>query len=217
MKILSLSDEVDPLIYSPRVKILFGGVDLVIGCGDLPSSYLDYVVGHLDKPFFYVEGNHVPQLPDGQAESGQSVHGGYDLHGKVVRHRGILLAGVAGSLDYNRGPYQYSQSGMWLNTARLLPRLLFYRGVYRQRLDLFITHAPPLGIHDQPDLPHRGINAFLWLDRVFKPRLHLHGHIHYYRPDTVIETQLGPTLILNTYRYKMTEIDLPGWRGSRGG
>ncbi len=212
IKVLSLSDEVDALIYSPRVGVLFNDVDLVIGCGDLPSEYLDYVVCHVNKPLYYVEGNHVRIDNQGKALEGSLVHGGLDLHRKVKRplvsKKPVLLAGVAGSLEYHSGPYHFSQNAMWLHTFRLLPGLLYNRILYGRYLDLFVTHAPPWGIHDQLDLPHRGIKAFRWFDQVFQPRFHIHGHIHYYHPSTIIETQFGKTTILNTYRYQKIEFDL---------
>ena len=44
MKILALSDEVVPWIYSPTLRERCGDVGLIVGCGDLPYYYLEYVV-----------------------------------------------------------------------------------------------------------------------------------------------------------------------------
>jgi Icc-related predicted phosphoesterase len=57
------------------------------------------------------------------------------------------------------------------------------------------------------DLPHHGVKAFNWLNRVFKPMYHLHGHVHIYRSDTIIETQLDNTRVMNTYGYKEITLD----------
>jgi Icc-related predicted phosphoesterase len=206
MLVLGLSDEIDPLIYSPRLRILFSQVDLVIGCGDLPTHYLDFVVCQLDKPLYFVEGNHVSLDEEGNYHPGQEMHGGFDLHCRLARCNHYLLAGVAGSLRYSHGPFQYTQAEMWLNVIRLFPGLLRNKIFFGRSLDLFISHAPPWGIHDQPDLTHRGIKAFRWFDQVFQPLIHLHGHIHYYRPDTVIETLFGKTRVINTYRFKKIEL-----------
>jgi Icc-related predicted phosphoesterase len=78
----------------------------------------------------------------------------------------------------------------------------------KRYLDIFISHAPPWGIHDQPDLPHQGIKAFRWLIETFQPRYHFHGHIHVYRKDQQTATQLGRTTVLNTYGYLETQVDL---------
>jgi len=206
LRILSLSDEVVPLIYSPRVGVLYGNADILISCGDLPYHYLDYVSSHILAPFYFVQGNHVPMDGTNSVQSPITGHGGVDLHLHTIERNKVLLAGIGGSLQYSKGTFQFTQYQMWLNVYRLVPRLLLNKLRYRKYLDIFVSHAPPLGIHDQPDLPHRGIAAFLWFDRVFQPRLHLHGHIHYYHPDTVIETMLGQTRIINTYRYQLTEI-----------
>jgi len=125
-----------------------------------------------------------------------------DMHAKVHNHSGLLLAGIAGSLRYSGGEYQYTQAQMWLYAFRLVPRLLLNRLLYGRYLDVFITHSPPAGIHDQPDLPHRGIASFLWIDKVFNPRLHLHGHIHTYRPDTITETIVDRTRVINIFPYR---------------
>jgi hypothetical protein len=57
------------------------------------------------------------------------------------------------------------------------------------------------------DLPHQGIDAFRWLIQVFKPAYFFHGHIHVYRPDTVTETFVEETRVINTYGFRMTEVD----------
>jgi hypothetical protein len=59
------------------------------------------------------------------------------------------------------------------------------------------------------DLPHRGIKAFNWLDRVFKPVYHFHGHTHIYRNDTQTITRYFDTTVINTYGYKESIITIP--------
>ncbi len=80
---------------------------------------------------------------------------------------------------------------------------------FRSLPDIFITHAPPWGIHDRDDRPHRGIKAFNWLIKTFKPTYHIHGHIHVYQPWIVTETQLGNTLVLNTYGFRRVIFPIP--------
>jgi Icc-related predicted phosphoesterase len=62
-------------------------------------------------------------------------------------------------------------------------------------------------IHDQADYAHQGIRAFRWLDEVFQPAYHLHGHIHLYGRDQRQVSGLGYTQVVNCYGYK--EICLP--------
>jgi Icc-related predicted phosphoesterase len=51
-------------------------------------------------------------------------------------------------------------------------------------------------------LPHTGFKVFLSFLRLFKPRYHLHGHIHIYRQDEVTQTQFEETTIVNVYPYR---------------
>jgi hypothetical protein len=113
----------------------------------------------------------------------------------------LLLAGIEGSNRYNFGEHQYTQVEMWAFAFSLAPALMVNKIRYGRYLDILITHAPPWKIHDMDDLPHHGIKAFNWLIKVFTPLYHLHGHTHVYRPDTIIETQVGATCVINTYGY----------------
>ena len=70
----------------------------------------------------------------------------------------------------------------------------------------FVTHAPATGLHDKDDYAHRGVNAFRWLIDTFRPRYHLHGHVHRYNPLAPHETQYKQTKIINVYGYR--EINL---------
>ena len=208
MKILSLSDKIVSFIYSTQARARFGKVDLVLGCGDLAYSYLEYVMTVLHAPLFYVRGNHDKKIEYGAAGERHGPHGGTDLHVQVCNHNGLLLAGVQGCLRYREGKFQYSQGEMWNLVLRLVPGLVFNRLRYGRYLDIFVTHAPPAGIHDQPDLPHQGIEAFLWLVKIFQPAYHFHGHVHVYHPDEVTETRVGRTRVINTYGYRETEIEI---------
>ncbi|HBX67994.1 MAG TPA: hypothetical protein DEH25_01010 [Chloroflexi bacterium] len=207
MKILSISDTVIPTIYSPLVFEKFSDVDCVIGCGDLPYYYQEYIISSLNVPLFFVHGNHDSAVETSDHGECTYPHGGTNLHRRVFRYEGLLIAGVQGSIRYNNnGKYQYTQFQMWQSVLKLVPGLLWNRLFYGRYLDVFVTHAPPWGIHDGPDYPHIGIQAFRWLLKTFKPRFHLHGHIHVYRPDVIVETQFGATKVVNTYGYKVTEL-----------
>ena len=208
MKILSFSDIVSNPLYSPAIKYKFADVDFLLDCGDTPYYYLEFVLTALNKPAFFVRGNHSKVMEYEGVSPRAFPHGAFDLHRKVINHHGLLLAGVEGSLRYHPGPFQYTQTEMWSNVLWLIPGLLRNKIASGRYLDIFVTHAPPLGIHDQPDLPHQGIKAFRWFIKVFEPSYHFHGHIHTYRPDTVTASQVGKTRVINTYGYRVTEIYL---------
>jgi len=208
MKLLSVSDKELPQIYGPHIKSRFEDIDLVFGCGDLSYYYLEYIISMLDVPLYYVRGNHANLVEDGVAGPRKEPWGAVDVHRQVLQEpkTGLLIAGIEGSLRYNLGRYQYSQIQMWYMVLHLVPKLLWNKVKYGRYLDVFISHAPPWGIHDQSDPAHQGVKAFIWLIKTFQPALHLHGHIHVYTPNTVTETRIGKTLVLNTYGYRMLSI-----------
>lgn len=207
MKALVVSDVVAPLIYSPQIRQRFSHVGLVISCGDLPYYYQEYIVSLLDVPLYYVRGNHDKIIEYGSGTTRSAPGGGIDLHRKVFNDRGLLIAGVEGCLRYRDGPFQYSQQQMWRHVLALTPKLMRNKLAYGRYLDIFVTHAPPLGIHDQEDLTHRGIEAFRWFIQAFKPAIHLHGHIHVIMPNTITVTQVGLTHVINGYGFREIDLD----------
>jgi Icc-related predicted phosphoesterase len=209
VKLLSVSDVKYHLIQSPEVRERFPDTDFVIGCGDLPYYYLEYISETLRVPLFYVRGNHNHLEEYHLAGSRRSPRGCIDLHRRVSAWNGILMAGVEGSLQYNnRGYFQYTQSEMWWNVFSLIPGLIMNRILHGRYLDIFVSHAPPWDIHDKKDRTHQGIKAFRWVLRVFKPRYHFHGHIHVYQDSTQTETQFQNSLVVNTYGFKETKLKL---------
>lgn len=208
MRVMAVSDRVLDKLYSSQTRKLFSDVDLLVGCGDLPFYYLDFLTSALDAPLVYVRGNHDagPQYAsDGKVWS--DVRGGVDIHGKVVARKGFILAGLQGSMRYKaHAEYMYSESEMRMAVAQMVPRLLWNRQRFGRALDILVTHSPPYGIHDRSDLPHTGFKVFLSFLRMFKPRYHLHGHVHIYRQDEVVTTAYGDTTIMNVYPYKMFDV-----------
>ncbi|MBX7253888.1 MAG: metallophosphoesterase [Candidatus Promineofilum sp.] len=208
MKILAVSDRVLDKLYTGQTRQTYADVDLLIGCGDLPFYYLDFLTSAIDAPLVYVRGNHDegPQLAaDGSVWRG--VRGGVDIHGKVVTRKGLILAGLQGSMRYKAyADYMYSETEMRRVVAQLVPRLLWNRQRLGRALDILVTHSPAYGIHDRPDLPHTGFKVFLTFLRLFRPRYHLHGHIHIYRQDEVRETRFEDTTSINVYPYRVLEI-----------
>lgn len=208
MKILAVSDIELSFIYSLQLSQRFKHADLLFSCGDLPYFYLEFMVSMLDRPLYYVRGNHAHEKEYTVAGVRREPQGAVDLHRKVLcTETGLLLAGIEGCNRYNKGPYQYTQSEMWQMVFELAPRLLANRIRYGRFLDIFVSHAPPWQIHDQEDWPHQGIKAFRWLIRVFQPRYHLHGHIHLYHNNAVRETQVGQTTVMNCFGYREFEAN----------
>lgn len=207
MKILAVSDEVSESLYSANIRQRFGGVDIVIGCGDLPYYYLEYIVTMLQTPLYYVPGNHDPLYRPHVLSS--LAAGCENIDGRVVAYRGLTLAGLGGSIRYKPlGDNQYTQGEMNRRMRRLALRLSWLKWVQRRKLDIFVAHSPPFGIHDDTDQAHRGFRAFVTLIRLFRPRYFLHGHTLVYKPNVVPPfTRVGETLVINVYPYRLIEVE----------
>ncbi len=214
MKILCVSDQIDPLIYSINAKTRYKDVDFVISAGDLPMEYLEFIVSTLNKPLFFVFGNHnleaLPYYHRKKSKTSVS-HTEYNSTylGFTTRKEGsVLLAGVSGCLKYNNEESQYSERQMKWKLIRLIPRLLYNKLRYGRYLDIFVAHAAPFGIHDKDDLCHTGFKCFLWFIKTFKPRYFLHGHIHLYDLQSPRVTDYDKTTIINVYSNYLLEADL---------
>jgi uncharacterized protein len=207
VNILSLSDVQVGFIYSPQVSVRFPDINLVFGCGDIPNYYLDFAASSLNASLYYVLGNHQFSQTEKDLELHSKPLGGVNVHRKIVLDHGLLIGGIEGCLRYNKGSYQYTQAQMWGHVFSLLPTLLKNRLIFGRYLDIFLSHAPPWGIHDREDLPHQGIKAFSWLLRTFKPLYHFHGHIHAYRPDVVLKSRFFETNVINSYGFAKVELE----------
>jgi Icc-related predicted phosphoesterase len=206
MKILAISDQVEERLYSPTVKIFFNDVDLLIGCGDLPYEYLEYLLCVLNVPLVYVPGNHDPVYAENNPRS--RVEGGSNIDLKSMRIKGLLVAGLGGSIRYRPdGVNQYSQNEMYLRSLLLFFPLLWNRIRFGRAADILVTHSPPAGIHDDNDRAHSGLRAINMLMTLFKPRYLLHGHTYFYRRNLVIpSTQVGETTVINIFPYHVIEL-----------
>jgi hypothetical protein len=210
VRILAVSDEVDQRIYSTSLHQRMKDVDLVIGCGDVPASYLEFLVDSLNRPVYYVLGNHaeevtrlgergVPKLPEGCI----------DLGGKVMRDPtfGIIMAGLPGSPRYSEHePVQYTEFQMSLMMFKMLPRLLWNRIRYGRALDLLVTHSPPRDVNDREDFAHRGFIAMRKFLARFAPEYQLHGHIHLYDRTIPNTVQFHHTEVINVYPYQRLNL-----------
>ena len=52
MKILAISDAVEPVLYGGNLARYASGVKAVVSCGDLPFEYLEYVVTFSGAPLY---------------------------------------------------------------------------------------------------------------------------------------------------------------------
>ena len=202
MKILCISDQIDPLVYSNSIKTRYADVDFILSAGDLPLDYLDFIVSNLNKPLFFVFGNHhVKKLTDNNYQDCGCIHVG----SKVQREDGLIVAGLGGSMRYNSGENQFTEFQMYLEAFKLIPRLLYHRLFHRRFLDILLTHAPPKNIHDKPDKCHWGFKTFLWFMKTFKPKYLVHGHIHLYDLSDTRRTRWMGTEVINAFSHYVIE------------
>jgi Icc-related predicted phosphoesterase len=220
MKILCVSDQIDPLVYSASIRERFSDIDVILSAGDLPMDYLEFIVSSLNKPLYFVFGNHNLKEyayyteKSGFAslanEEGHHSSGGIHIGFKVKREENLLIAGLGGSIMYNKGENQYTDFQMRMRIIKLIPRLVLNR-IFRGRyLDILLTHASPKGIHDKEDPCHRGFGSFLWFMRVFKPKYLIHGHIHLYDLSAVRTTQYQDTMVINAYSHFIIDTEEDG-------
>jgi uncharacterized protein len=201
VKILCISDRVEPILHGPSLSPYAKGVEAVISCGDLPFDYLEYVITFLGAPVYYVLGNHDP-APDGP----ERPEGCTPLDGRVVDAGGIVLAGLSGSRLYSGGPNQYTERQMrrraWALSARILSRDLIGGPVPQ----IFVTHSAPFGIGDGEDPAHVGFESFLGLIDRHEPSLWLHGHVHLYGPQVQRVASRRNTKVINVFGHRILEV-----------
>jgi len=210
MRLLALADQEVDGLYSPNLLQHAPNVDCVLSAGDLPFGYLDYILTILNRPLYYVHGNHTQKRAlHGSDELSEEIEGATNLHMRTVNYRGLLLAGLEGCRRYRNAEHQYSEAQMGRRAMHLALRLQRNRMRYGRALDILVTHAPPAGIHDGDDHAHRGFQAYLALMRWFRPRYLVHGHTHIHRHDQPRRTRYQDTTVLNAYGYQLITLDLP--------
>jgi len=197
MKILTVSDCVEPELYDRFDPGRFPGVDLILSCGDLPPEYISFLVNVFNVPLYYVLGNHDIRY------NSKPPGGCIDLHAKLIQFQGISILGLEGSIWYNGGPYQYTEGQMRKTIRSLRARIRRQGGV-----DIIISHAPPRHIHDAEDQCHKGFKSFKWLIDHYSPGYFIHGHIHFNFTDPSERiTIVNKTKVINSYGYYLFEIE----------
>jgi uncharacterized protein len=216
MRILCISDQVDPLVYSPRMRERFKDVGFVLSAGDLPSEYLGFITSMLNRDLVYITGNHdideleahgMSRWNEDRIHATNSDTGAVDAGFRIKIIEGLIILGLPGSMKYNKGSNQYSEFSMTFRIALLTPRLLLNRLFLGRAVDIVLTHASPRGIHDRDDICHRGFKCFLWLMRVFKPKWLVHGHIHLYDLGDVRASAYCETTVINAFGHWILDTE----------
>lgn len=209
MRILAVADRLSKRLEGPSAPTNYGAFDLILSAGDLPYSYLSYLVDMFGTTSLFVAGNHDQALS--YDEFGAPVVGpaGWTYVGeRVVDVKGFLVAGFSGSINYNPGkPFHYSQREVWMQVLAVAPRLWLAERRRRRPLDCLLTHSPAEGLGDGPDFAHQGFRAYHWLINQFRPRYHIHGHVHLYGAGMPAVRVHGPTTLINAYGFQIIDTD----------
>lgn len=211
LQVLAVSDEVDQRIYSSSIRERMGDIDMIIGCGDLPASYLEFLTDALHRPVYYVLGNHAEEITR-TGVRGETRHpeGCIDVGFKVERDplSGLIIAGLPGSPRYSdQEPVQFTEFQMTMHMIRMAPRLLWNKLRYGRALDLLVSHSPPRDVGDREDVAHRGFTSMHRFIELTKPRYQLHGHVHLYdRTENNIH-RLYDTEVINVFPYQRLDLD----------
>lgn len=196
MKILLVSDEECPALWSEYARDRLREYDLIISCGDLKADYLSFLVSLARCPVLYVHGNH------DTGYSRRPPEGCDCIDDKLVVFNGLRILGLGGCKRYHPGAHQYTEAEMRKRIRKLWFPLWRSRGV-----DILVTHAPAKGLGDAEDPAHRGFETLVELLDKLKPQYMFHGHVHMrYGFETPRVRKHGETTIINASERYVLEI-----------
>lgn len=208
IRLLAVSDEIDPALEQAATRRAFGPIDLVLGAGDLEPSYLGFLADAFGVPLLYVRGNHDvgPAWADAEREHVPEAL----ADGRVHEEQGLRLLAFSGAPRYAphgrpSAEQQLSGAAMWRKALRAWP------GASVRRPLLVLTHAAPRGLNDAPDHAHRGFAAFRWLLDRLDPPLWLHGHATLVQRGIAARTaRRNGTLLVNVTGATLVELEPAG-------
>jgi Icc-related predicted phosphoesterase len=150
-------------------------VDFVLSCGDVDPLILEEIFLRFRKPIFAVKGNHDPAKPFPDYVT--------DVHLHFVQHRNWLIGGLGGVPAYKGlGAHEWDDLGATGKLSKI------------PYVDIFICHAPVLGITDKEDYAHQGSEAIQRYIEVQQPKFVYHGHVH-----AKMGAMIGATAVVSVY------------------
>lgn len=197
MNILAVADVEDKFIWEYFNREKFKDVDLIISCGDLKASYLEFLVTMIPAPLIYVHGNHDTRYKQKPPE------GCISIEDKIYIHpSGVRVLGLGGSMRYHpEKSHQFSEKEMEKRIAKLKKTNKKANG-----FDILVTHSPAYKIGDGKDIAHTGFSCFITLMDTYKPKYFLHGHQHSCYDRKIPKKNVhGGTKIINVGPYYLFE------------
>ncbi len=196
MRILALADVESKYYWDYFEKSKLDNIDLIISAGDLESEYLEFIATYAKVPVLYVHGNHDTDY-DTRPPLGCTC-----IDDDVFEYKGFRIMGLGGSMSYNNGKHQYTESEMGWRIKKLRMKRKLYKGI-----DILVTHSPARGLNDGDDMPHRGFECFRRLLDKYQPKLFIHGHVHLsYGRQFKREDKYNDTRVINAFEKIIIEI-----------
>jgi Icc-related predicted phosphoesterase len=168
IRLLAVSDLLEPTLMETRNRAAVGEVDLIVGCGDLDCDDLAFVADAFNAPMIYVHGNHDTDARWKQCKDlcPEAIHST-----AILRRSGLSIAGLTWPGKRGKGGNR-SERIAWSQAMRLATRRLGHLEPM-----IVLSHVPPFGFGDvATDAYHRGFKGYRWLLERLEPTLWLHGH-----------------------------------------
>ncbi len=161
--------------------------DVLVSCGDLYDQTILKVAEKVGPSrILAVKGNHDDATPFDPAIT--------DLHLQTVEIDGLTFGGFGGSWRYKpRGAFLFEQDEVSAAITAF------------PRVDVFVAHNSPRGIHDKDDGVHAGFVAFTTYISTRRPKVLLHGHQHRGQMRVI-----GETRVIGVYGYQTLVLDKNG-------
>lgn len=201
MKILLVADHESNFIWDHFDATRFADIDFVLSCGDLKSEYLSFLVTMINKPLYYVHGNHDTNYLRNPPEGCESIDG------KLINIHGLRILGLGGCMKYGGDsrtsipPFQYTEEQMTQRIRKLKWQLFRSKG-----FDMLVTHSPAKGVCDGADMCHTGFASLRTLVERWNPALMIHGHMHMGFGKGKRFVMHQQTKVIDAFEYHILEI-----------
>jgi Icc-related predicted phosphoesterase len=204
IRFLAASDVKEPALEHASNREALGSLDGILGCGDLEPEWLTFLADAFDAPLVYVRGNHDR---GGEWEERPLRVPDWLKPGRVDRLAGIAVVGLGwpglGEPGNQRKPWL-----AWGQVGAIARRALSQRLAGRREPFVVISHVPPAGVGDAPDIYHQGFGAYRWLLMLIRPPIWVHGHTTTASVARLLK-QAGATAVANATGAMLIELQPP--------
>ena len=205
IRLLAVSDEVDPALGHAVNREGLGPLDAIIGCGDLEPDYLAFLADAFRLPLAFARGNH----DHGGRWEESRAHAPDPLRtGGLTEVGGLTIAALEWPGARTDETLRHDERAS-VDVGRVVTGIATRRATGRGGPVVVVSHAPPLGLGDDGlDAYHRGFRAYRQLLERISPPLWLHGHV---TPASVPNWRIehGRTVVANVTGAVVVELAAP--------